>query len=58
MIGSAKEGNDLYYLDIEERGKVRAYQIKETIEGFFWKLLVDAWEIRTSKFHLLKTVVS
>ena len=35
MIGSAKEGNDLYYLDIEERGKVRAYQIKETIEGFF-----------------------
>lgn len=39
MIGSAKEGNDLYYLDIEERGKVRAYQIKETIEEFFLKAI-------------------
>ena len=35
MFDSAKERNGLYYLDTKEGGKVQAYQIKGTIEGFF-----------------------
>ena len=35
MIGSAKERNGLYYLDIKKGGKVQAYQIKGTAKRFF-----------------------
>ena len=35
MIGNSNERNGLYYLEIEEGGKVQAYQIKGTAEGFF-----------------------
>lgn len=58
MIGSATERNGLYHLDTKEEGKVKAYLMKGTIEGFFESNLLMYEKIRTSNFYLPTIVVS